>query len=43
VDLLQRLLDGIRHFLQVNLAYDIESVLWHVRPGAARLGDSSGF
>jgi hypothetical protein len=26
---LQRLLDGVGNFLQVNLAYDVERILWH--------------
>src|SRR6202043_270370 len=29
VDLLQRLLDGVRHLLQVNLAHDVKSVIGH--------------
>ncbi len=29
MDFLQRLLDGVGNFLQVNLADDVECVLWH--------------
>jgi hypothetical protein len=29
VDLLQRLLDGVFHFLDVDLAHDVKSVLGH--------------
>src|SRR5581483_14823 len=30
MDFLQRLLHRVRHFLQVNLAHNVKSVLWHM-------------
>jgi hypothetical protein len=29
VNLLQRLLDGVRNLLQINLAYDVKGVIGH--------------
>jgi hypothetical protein len=29
VNLLQRLLHGVRDFLQIEFAHNVESVLWH--------------
>jgi hypothetical protein len=29
VNFLQRILNGVRNFLQINLARDIECIFWH--------------